>query len=290
MFSPLIATLVLLVVFQFPVLAEPMGTAKDWRDVPIPRMSVGTTTDYHSQAVDMKKVLTAPGLDKVSNYGVAGESFYARTDGLNAPYSKPIAGASPEVLCRKDVALRLKKVNETLSRYGVELFILDAWRPIECQKALWQNFVEVAKSKNPRGNASAWCAEAAKYCSDPRSFNALNARTWTVHVTGGAIDATLRRKGSGELLYMGSVFDDASPLSETTHFERAAANESERQAQRNRRLLYHAMAQGGFTNYPAEWWHFDYGDQMWSLMKNQKGEKVKAIYGPVRPVAPSPSN
>lgn len=290
MFFPLISTLVMLIVFQLPVLAEPMATAKNWRDVPIPRTPVGTTTDYHSQVVDMKKVLTAPGLDKVSNYGIAGESFYARSDGLNAPYCKPIAGASPEILCRKDVALRLKKVNESLSGYGAELFILDAWRPIECQKALWQYFVEVAKSRNRRGNASAWNEEAAKYCSDPRNFNALNPRTWTVHVTGGAIDLTLRRKGSGESLYMGGVFDDASTLSETAHFERAAANESERQAQRNRRLLYHAMAQEGFTNYPAEWWHFDYGDQMWSLMKNQKGEKVKAIYGPVRPVAQSLPN
>ncbi|MBY0551144.1 MAG: D-alanyl-D-alanine carboxypeptidase family protein [Candidatus Obscuribacterales bacterium] len=289
MFSPLMSALVLLIVFQLPVLAGPNGTVSDWREVPIPRTPVGTTTDYHSQPVDMKSILAAEGLDKLSKYGVAGESFYARTDGLNAPYARPIAGASPELLCRKVVAQKLKKVNERLARYGAELFVLDAWRPIECQKALWQYFVEVAKSKNSRGDAVSWNKEAAKYCSDPRTFNALNPRTWTVHVTGGAVDLTLRRRGTGELLYMGGVFDDASALSETAHFERRAVNASEREAQRNRRLLYHAMVQEGFTNYPAEWWHFDYGDQMWSLIKNQKGQKVKSLYGPVRPVALPPS-
>ena len=43
----------------------------------------------------------------------------------------------------------------------------------------------------------------------------------------------------------------------------------------NRRLLYHVMVSAGFTNYPDEWWHFDYGNQNWALMSGRKA----AVYG-----------
>lgn len=29
----------------------------------------------------------------------------------------------------------------------------------------------------------------------------------------------------------------------------------------NRKILYDAMIIAGFTNYPEEWWHFDFGNQ-----------------------------
>lgn len=280
MLSPLITTLAILLMLPLAVRAE-RATEPDWRQMPIPRASVGTTTDYHNQPVNLKAALPDDRLEKLANYGLAGESFYARKDGFNAPYYRAIAGSGADLFARKTVAQRLKKVNDSLARYAVELFILDAWRSIECQTALWQYFVGVAKAKNPGGSAQSWNTEAAKYCSDPSKFDVSSPRTWTVHVTGGAVDLTLRRKGTGELLYMGGIFDDASSLSETAHFEKTAGNQSELDARRNRRLLYHAMVNAGFTNYPAEWWHFDYGDQMWSLLKNLKGEKVEAIYGPI---------
>lgn len=42
----------------------------------------------------------------------------------------------------------------------------------------------------------------------------------------------------------------------------------------NRRLLYTVMVEAGFTNYPLEWWHYDYGDQFWGHLS-----KRDAIYG-----------
>ena len=35
------------------------------------------------------------------------------------------------------------------------------------------------------------------------------------------------------------------------------------------------MEQAGFVQHPNEWWHFSYGDQLWSWL-NKKGN---AIYG-----------
>ncbi|HAE24988.1 MAG TPA: hypothetical protein DCG33_06580 [Prevotellaceae bacterium] len=30
------------------------------------------------------------------------------------------------------------------------------------------------------------------------------------------------------------------------------------------------MQCAGFANYPAEWWHFCYGDKMWAAYNNKK--------------------
>ncbi len=38
----------------------------------------------------------------------------------------------------------------------------------------------------------------------------------------------------------------------------------------NRAILKNAMEKAGFKNYPHEWWHFCYGDRMWSAYSKQK--------------------
>jgi len=112
-------------------------------------------------------------------------------------------------------------------------------------------------------------------------------------VTGGALDTTLRLRGSGEPLYMGGIFDDPSEVSHTACFERKLGNSgngaeallvSDIAALHNRRLLYWSMTEAGFVNYPYEWWHFDLGTQLWVLDggfgKTGKNQKSSAWYGP----------
>lgn len=125
---------------------------------------------------------------------------------------------------------------------------------------------------------------AGRFASDPTGFNPKNSLTWPTHNTGGAVDLTLRKKSTGELLDMGSEFDDATPISFTDALEKKA-NKSEKSSKRfearnNRRILYNAMTQAGFANYPYEWWHYDYGTQMWSQNAAPKG--TKAWYGPAK--------
>ena len=36
-----------------------------------------------------------------------------------------------------------------------------------------------------------------------------------------------------------------------------------------RSLLFSVMEQAGFVQHPNEWWHFSYGDQLWSWLSNQ---------------------
>jgi len=65
---------------------------------------------------------------------------------------------------------------------------------------------------------------------------------------------------------MGSIFDDVTALAHTDHFEHkgTVASYSDAEAQANRRVLYWTMTEEGFVNYPNEWWHFCWGDQMWA--------------------------
>lgn len=57
----------------------------------------------------------------------------------------------------------------------------------------------------------------------------------------------------------------AVPASYTAYFERLAEPDTrQRRVRDHRRLLYHAMLDAGFSNLPSEWWHYDFGDQLWA--------------------------
>ena len=87
------------------------------------------------------------------------------------------------------------------------------------------------------------------------------------HTTGGAVDVTL--------FYCGKEVDCGSKYLTFTPQTPTWSNALNRSQQRNRFILYNAMTQAGFVNYPLEWWHFCYGDKMYAAYKFEK----KAIYG-----------
>ncbi|MGV8547019.1 M15 family metallopeptidase, partial [Pseudomonas aeruginosa] len=52
----------------------------------------------------------------------------------------------------------------------------------------------------------------------------------------------------------------------------------QRRVRDHRRLLYHAMLDAGFSNLPSEWWHYDFGDQLWAWHTGA----TQALFGPVQ--------
>ena len=87
------------------------------------------------------------------------------------------------------------------------------------------------------------------------------------HTTGGAVDVTL--------CYCGKEVDCGSEYLTFTPSTPTWSNTLSRSQQRNRFILYNAMTQAGFVNYPLEWWHFCYGDKMYAAYRFEK----KAFYG-----------
>jgi D-alanyl-D-alanine dipeptidase len=79
---------------------------------------------------------------------------------------------------------------------------------------------------------------------------------------------------------MGTLFDEASPLSYTASLEKVKRLSPEQKVARdNRRVLYNVMINAGFTNLPSEWWHFDFGNQLWAWYSGNQ----QAIYGATHP-------
>jgi len=263
------------------------------RPIPAP-LNPPSALEYSGYPVDRDDPRFQEPLVDVSDYGIAGFNYYARRDGLNTPYRHCFPSSNPHVHIRKSLAERLAEVNEALANIGIELYALNGHRPLAVQQDLWEFFLAQAKKSLDAPSEKACITFAGQYCSDPRKFDPDNPHTWPTHITGGAIDLTLRNRDTKEHLFFGGIFDDPAPVTHTAHFEAllaAADNDpenlslSDQEALRNRRLLYWAMCSAGFTNYAYEWWHFDLGTQLWAANRPAvaDGAPEKAWYGPVTP-------
>lgn len=244
-------------------------------DEPIPiEKSAPTAGNYRDIPIDSHDPRYCESLVDARAAGIAGENYYARTDGRNQPYREAVPGSVQELWLRQSIASMLATVNARLAAYGVEIFLWDAYRPIACQRALWDFFWERFGSKTPHIGDAALAERMRHYVSDPRLFDPENPHTWPAHATGAALDLTLRNVETRELLDMGTHFDDMSTTSNSDHYERLL-NEGRIGADddrlRNRRLLHWAMREEGFTNYSYECWHFDYGNQMYVEMSSFLG-------------------
>ena len=169
-------------------------------------------------------------------------------------------GAITTAYLRKEVADRLIEAAKDLPK-GYAFKIFDAWRPFAVQKSLYDEYFEKIKTENPTLTIEELHERAKIFVSFPDK----KKRFAYVHSSGGAIDLTIVDE-KGVDLDMGTPFDDFTPLSSTCALEEIEGRE---QAKRNRRLLYNLMIGAGFTNYPSEWWHYDYGDMFWGAMTGQ---------------------
>lgn len=164
------------------------------------------------------------------------------------------------------------------SPLGWKIVIFDAWRSLLLQQQLFEKYKVKLKNEFFRAAEHELNQETQKYVSIPSS----NLANPSPHVTGGAIDLSLRDE-TGKNLEMGTEFDSFEDLSKTRYFELMLEQGEKLMSQqniwlRNRRILFHTLTQVGFTNYPEEWWHFDYGNQFWARIKG-----IEAIYGITSP-------
>ncbi|GGE41507.1 M15 family metallopeptidase [Actibacterium pelagium] len=255
---------------------------------PIPELPAFDTSAYRSVPVDLTAPEQQEPLVDIADFDIAGEAYYNRTDGQNLPYGCRLNGAIPRVLVRSGVAERLRRVNDSLAHLNLELFVWDAYRPVETQAGLWAFFETKFRHADPNANADKIEAQVRRYVSDPRAFLHDDPTTWPTHLTGASVDLTLRNTASGALLEMGAHFDQMEDVAQTVFFESSLRNGEIAPDDRrllHRRLLFHAMTKQGFTNYPQEFWHFDFGNQMYQLVcAMTKQTKIEpARYGAVFP-------
>ena len=154
---------------------------------------------------------------------------------------------------REGVVGRLVAAADALP-VGFDLVVLDGWRPRSFQLELHSYY------RKEFG--------VAGYVADPDP----QSTAVPPHVTGGAVDLTLRWRGAP--LGLGSDFDEFSPAAAFAPAEPTAISE---RARNLRALLARVLRVEGFEPYPWEWWHWSYGDQLWA----ENGAHPHAVYGEV---------
>lgn len=181
-------------------------------------------------------------------------------------FQQNIVGAINKAFVRQEVADMLMKVARSLPM-GIHLKIWDAWRPRQVQLFLYQQYELALRRDYPNLSEQELTDRVLMFVSSPYGEY--------LHGTGGAVDVTLMDDDGNELP-MGSDFDEFGPSADINYYK----NKNEI-FHANRMILYNAMLQAGFVNYPSEWWHYDYGDRIWSQEKNEpvkykvcKGDKI----------------
>ena len=198
---------------------------------------------------------------------------------LGAPY---LTGTDPWVL-RRNVLKRLIRAQQYLSEIDPQsqLALFDAWRPISVQKFMFDYTVqETCKSRGIdtnnltfNGSINNVIEEVSRFWAKP-SYDPL---TPPPHSTGAAIDLTLADINC-EPLDLGGEIDFIGPESSPNFYKKDSFGtpNSKRLVFHSRRsLLFSVMNKAGFVQHPNEWWHFSYGDQLWSWLS----KKGNAIYG-----------
>src|SRR6202044_446661 len=113
-----------------------------------------------------------------------------------------------DLLLRRSVAQRLGKVNARLGEAGLELYVFDAWRPRAVQVYFHDVWMpQEVRRRKPELEGAALVREVERYWARPT----VNASSPAPHATGSAIDLSIRWK-KGELLWMGSLFDDVTEV------------------------------------------------------------------------------
>jgi zinc D-Ala-D-Ala dipeptidase len=250
------------------------------RERPIPALADARRRkqNYRTWPIDQTADAAMEPLAAAAIFAVSGKNYYAHQ--RNPPYWRAAAGATELLLVRHGVGERLARANARLAADGLTLFLFDAWRPRAVQAFFHEVWLPAElRRRRPELSGAALQAEVARYWAAPTDDPASPAP----HATGGAVDLTVTW-ADGEPLFMGSLFDDASPLAHTDRFESGTAptpSFSEEEARANRRLLYWVMTEAGFANHPDEWWHYSYGDQMWAKLTGAPA----ALYGLAEPPA-----
>jgi D-alanyl-D-alanine dipeptidase len=173
-------------------------------------------------------------------------------------------GYQPTFTVRESVACRLvDAVSNLPSDYC--LLVKESLRPAALQRFYFERRLRKILTSNPGLSESDAIEVTSRFVAPPSVAG---------HPGGGAIDITLCSR-DGRELDLGCAYDAdevASGGACFSQFENLNAH-----ARKHRSLMFAALEDVGFVNYPFEWWHWSYGDKYWAVVKQQ----ANALYGPI---------
>lgn len=163
---------------------------------------------------------------------------------------------------RESVSDMLRRAVACLPK-NIDFLVKEIYRPYSRQLCSFEEGLEFYRESNPELNEEALRELACQYVAPPEVAG---------HPTGGAVDIVLIQ--DGKELDMGTKFNDEPVAPENLTYTDCPFIAPEQRV--NRQMLSQAMESVGFVNYPAEWWHFSYGDPYWGLVIGNA-----ACYAPV---------
>lgn len=168
------------------------------------------------------------------------------------------------IYIRKTIAEKLQRIQKMLGIYKFKIW--DGWRPREVQHNIYMDHWGKLKNDHSEWEEDRLKEEVGKFVTIATDPNRI-----PIHATGGSIDLTLVDSSENEL-DMGTGFDHFGPEAASLFYEE---NDNVSQIRENRKLLRKKMSAEDFRYDDDEWWHFDYGNQLWAAVLG----KPHAIYG-----------
>lgn len=172
---------------------------------------------------------------------------------------------------RRSVLERLQRAQSLLPD-GIYLRLYEGYRSLQVQQLLFdQEYARVKQRQPELSDAQAYRETTRLVSAVRRPDGSMNVPP---HATGGAVDVELV-DANGQVLDFGMEIAQWSQVDPGLCLTDAGGLSDS--ARDHRQMLQDVMKRAGFVNYPEEWWHFSYGDQLWAYVA---GNPV-AIYGVV---------
>lgn len=161
---------------------------------------------------------------------------------------------------RKAVYERLLGAQKHLPQ-GYQFMIFEAYRSRARQFELWNELWTKMVQEHPDKTEEELSMLCSNFVSNPYGVG-------SGHQFGAAIDVSILDERGYEL-DMGTKMQEFCDKTETA-FEGMTPEQKQ-----NRELLKSSLEKEGLVNYPAEWWHYSYGDRKWAQLTG----KSQTIYG-----------
>ena len=159
-----------------------------------------------------------------------------------------------EVAVREYIYNMLLSAREYLPK-NYNFAVDEGFRTVEKQIRYWNAYQEKLLADNPN-------LKPGKELDEMTDVAVNNPYTHgSGHQTGAAIDIFLC-DNHGKPYDMG---DDITKFSD----DDISATDSQKisdEGKKNRAILKNAMEKVGFVNYPAEYWHYSFGDRLWARL------------------------
>lgn len=214
-------------------------------------------------------------------------------------FDKMGIGKNQKIFVRESLQSMLYKAWEITQFFGYDLAVYDGWRSVLVQETLYWLYMkntiaqvepslkEKIEMLHGSFDIEQWFASLPEQAQE--TLHAANRLyiSWpskdpmcpSPHTTGGAVDVWLHK--DGEPVDMGVKFDTMT-LQSGAFYHLGPPNGEKvpwnSEVNRARTILLYAMLKSGFSCYPGEFWHFNYGNQMDSVIK-----KRPAKYGYIEP-------